>query len=268
MTTDKLSAAMWDELAEAHAEAGHEYDAITRACRRRGDEAARRVVVETRPLRILCDQDGAYCTVARCLERGSCDAPKGRPTPAPPANERAELVKRLLEMGKSMIADDPDAYLGDKAAALLERDAARIAELERTLEAWRKDNEDQRARSLRAEKDAAAAQSRAEAAEARIAELDAELEATKCGEAESWPVWADKIVNLLVKHGFEPGDGGWNLPDDLAEWIDGIDFAAHAKDAKEEAAALRSALRAAMDDVPGWYDLARAALAQKEPGNG
>jgi hypothetical protein len=267
MTTDKLSAAMWGELAEAHAEAGHEYDAITRACRRRGDESARREGVEDTAKRPFSAEE------RNAMLNGLVAS---KPTPAPPPDERAELPHAAWDAVKTAVEESLNNAEGKVSAYYLEHYfkraglvvlhavdmpdyGARIAELER-------ERDDAVKIGHAFASDAEAAKARAEAAEARVVEL----EATQCGEAESWPVWADKIVNLLVKYGFEPGDGGWNLPDDLAEWIDGIDFAAHAKDAKEEAAALRSALRAAMDDVPGWYDLARAAHAfrAEEPGNG
>jgi hypothetical protein len=152
MTTDKLSAAMWDELAEAHAEAGHEYDAITRACRRRGDESARREGVERREWR----NEQTDKMLAETL---------GEPTPAP-ADERAELVRRL---NRDVFYTSVGA--AETAATLLERDGARIAELERERGAARSRADRRFEEYVKQGEELRAANARAEAAEAEVARL-------------------------------------------------------------------------------------------------
>jgi hypothetical protein len=139
---------MWGELAEAHAEAGHEYDAITRACRRRGDESARREgVVDTAKRPFSAEERHAMLN--------GLVAPL--PTPAPPADERAELVKRLRW-------GDPTFALTGEAANQIERDGARIAELGRERDGAVKIGH-------AFASDAEAAKARAEAAEALLAEI-------------------------------------------------------------------------------------------------
>ena len=150
MTTDKLSAAHEAQILRLIADAarGFPYDRFSAALT---DEAARREGVENAPKCPQCSAAG-YCT-------GKCNI-----IPAPPADERAELVEILLT-GNINKTETLEAI--GSAAALIDTDGARIAELERERDAARSRADRRFEEYVKQGEELRAANARAEAAEAR-----------------------------------------------------------------------------------------------------
>jgi hypothetical protein len=162
MTTDKLSAGQRAEVlrlvapylvnnelfrAQAHA------DRIEAEAFR--DEAARRERAETR----CAKGDIACVSPEKCELDRECQA-----TPAPPADERAELVEILLT-GNINKTETLEAI--GSAAALIDTDGARIAELERERDEARARADRRFEEYVKQGEELRAANARAEAAEAR-----------------------------------------------------------------------------------------------------
>lgn len=85
--------------------------------------------------------------------------------------------------------------------------------------------------------------------EAVAAGEDADQARSDADEAADWPNWAQQILNTLKRYGFEYMDfvDEIDLPQDMAEWLDGYDNDRATRNAVERATTAEQALASALE---------------------